>query len=90
MVEKETNFWKAPGGPVIDSMLPMQGAWVQSLVGELRSHIPHATQHCQKKEKMVVLIIDVRIVYHLALRCLALKKKNFHLKNFDLQIQNSC
>ena len=28
-----------PGGPVIDSMLPLQGLWVQSLVGELRS--PH-------------------------------------------------
>ena len=25
-----------------NSMLPMQGAWVQSLVGELRSHMPHS------------------------------------------------
>ena len=24
-------------------MLPMQGAWVQSLVGELRSHVLHNT-----------------------------------------------
>ena len=26
-----------PGGPVTDSMLPLQGAWVQSLGRELRS-----------------------------------------------------
>ena len=25
---------------MVDSMLPLQGAWVLSLVGELRSHIP--------------------------------------------------
>ena len=28
-----------PGGPVVDSMLPVQGVWVPSLVGELRSHV---------------------------------------------------
>ena len=27
------------GCPVVDFMLPMQGAWVQSLVKELRSHM---------------------------------------------------
>ena len=32
--------WDFPGGPVVDCMLPMQGAWVRSLVGELRSHMP--------------------------------------------------
>ena len=31
-----------PGGPVVRlSELPMQGAHVQSLVGELRSHMPN-------------------------------------------------
>ena len=29
-----------PGGPVVKTILPMQGALVWSLVGELRSHIP--------------------------------------------------
>ena len=29
-----------PGGPVADSLLPIQGAWVQSLVRELDSHMP--------------------------------------------------
>ena len=26
------------GGPVVNTVLPLQGAWIQSLVGELRSH----------------------------------------------------
>ena len=30
-----------------DSMLPLQGAWVHFLVGELRSHRPH----CASKKK---------------------------------------
>ena len=31
-----------PGGPVVKMLLlPMYGAWVQSLVRELRSYIPH-------------------------------------------------
>ena len=29
-----------PGLPVIKNLLPMQGTWVQSLVRELRSHMP--------------------------------------------------
>ena len=29
-----------PGGPMVKTLLPMQRAWVQSLVGELRSHMP--------------------------------------------------
>ena len=32
--------WDFPGGPVGKNLLPMQGTWVQSLVGELRP--PHA------------------------------------------------
>ena len=29
------------GGPVVKTLLAMQGIWVQSLVGELRSHMLH-------------------------------------------------
>ena len=29
-----------PGGPGVDSVLPVQGVWVPSLVVELRFHIP--------------------------------------------------
>lgn len=31
-----------PGGPVVDSALPTQEAWSQSLVGELKSCMPHS------------------------------------------------
>ena len=49
--QSNTNSWEAtskteledfPGSPVVkDSWLPLQEAWVQSLVGELRSHVLH-------------------------------------------------
>ena len=32
-------------------MLPLQGVWVQSPVGELRSHMPHSTAQKLKKKK---------------------------------------
>ena len=31
-----------PGGPVAKTVLSVQGAWVPSLVGELRSYMPHS------------------------------------------------
>ena len=34
--ESDTTYWRSSGQ---DSMLPLQGAWGQSLVGELRSHM---------------------------------------------------
>ena len=33
----DRQFGKFPGSPLV---IPWQGAWVQSVVGELRSHIP--------------------------------------------------
>ena len=33
--KQNTNLWDFPGGPLGDSTLPMQGAWVRYLVGEL-------------------------------------------------------
>ena len=43
-----------PGGPVVKTMLPLQGGRVQSLVRELRSHKPQgkATPPHQKKGKI--------------------------------------
>ena len=32
-----------PGDPVVKAGLPMQGAWIQSLVRELRPYVPHGT-----------------------------------------------
>lgn len=41
-----------PGGSVVDSLLPMQRAWVLSLIRELRSHMAHGmAQKKKKKEK---------------------------------------
>ena len=31
-------------------MLPLQGPWVRSLIGELRSHMPHGATEKKKKE----------------------------------------
>ena len=32
------------GDPVVKTLLPKLGAWVQSLVRKLRSHMPHAAK----------------------------------------------
>lgn len=41
-----------PGSPQnYDSMLPMQGAWVQSQAGEVTSHMPHGGKRKRKKKK---------------------------------------
>ena len=37
--EKKSDFRDFPGGPVVDFRLLLQEAWVQSLVGKLRSHM---------------------------------------------------
>ena len=34
-------FWGLPCGPLVKTLLQGQGLWVQSLVGELRSHMSH-------------------------------------------------
>ena len=38
-----------PGGPVAKAVLPLQGPRVQSLVGELGSHMPGSTATRNKK-----------------------------------------
>ena len=40
------------GGPVVKT-LPMQGAWVRSLIRELRSHMLHMAKHKTKEIKTV-------------------------------------
>ena len=42
--------WDFPAGPVVKT-LPLQGAWVQSLVRELRSHKPHGIATTKKMNK---------------------------------------
>ena len=45
-----------PGGPVVDSTLPMQGAWISSLARDLRSHILHGEA---KEERRVFLNVNI-------------------------------
>ena len=37
------DYCDFPGGPVVKIQTSTAGAWVQSLIRELRSYIPHAT-----------------------------------------------
>ena len=46
---KNTQHRDFPGDPVVKSVLLMQGAWVQFLVEELRSHMPHVETAKKKK-----------------------------------------
>ena len=47
---KTMSLWDFPGGPVVKgSMLPLQGARVRSLVGELRSYVLCGTAKNKKK-----------------------------------------
>lgn len=40
-----------PGDPVVKAGLPMQGAWIQSLVRELRPYVPHGTAKKKNADK---------------------------------------
>ena len=51
--------WRSSG---YDSELPMQGAWVQSLVRELGSQMPRST--AKKKKKRNQLIPSLVALYH--------------------------
>ena len=44
------NVWDFAGGPVVKTPLPLQGAWVQSLVGELKSLLLCGVAKKKKKQ----------------------------------------
>ena len=49
-----------PDGPVVDSILPTQGAWVWSLVRELRTHMPCSMGKKRKeKKKSKALVVEI-------------------------------
>ena len=48
---------RLPGGPVVKTMLPIQGVWVQSLVRELRSH--ELGSRTKKKENIKFLTVTI-------------------------------
>ena len=54
-------------------MLPTQGTWVQSLVGELRSHIPHDVAKKKKKKERNDIVTQ-------------LPKNQVHMGNMNLSI----
>ena len=41
-----------PDGPMVDSMFPVQGVWLQSLVGELRSCMLHSVAKKNPKKQL--------------------------------------
>ena len=53
---------KLPGSPVVKTPFSIQGAWVRSLVGDLRSHMPQLkiqeatmkTQHSQINKYILI------------------------------------
>ena len=59
-----------PGGPVVRTPLSLPKAWVLSLVGELRSHMPQdiakkKKKKCgeRKKQRRLTLIISLNPVF---------------------------
>ena len=50
---KETPWRDFPGDPVVKTALPMQGARVPFLLGELKSCIPYGTAEKKKKKRKI-------------------------------------
>ena len=49
---------RLPGGPVVKTMLPIQGVWVQSLVRDLRSH-ELGSRTKKKRENIKFLTVTI-------------------------------
>ena len=45
-----------PGGPMVKTLLSMQRTWVQSLVGELRSHMQCGAAKKKKKKNAYLTV----------------------------------
>ena len=54
---KMEDPWDFPGGPVVKTVLPSQGAWVGSLFRELQSCMP--AYHGQKNPKNHFVIFNM-------------------------------
>ena len=65
------KMWDFPGGPVVETALPVQGAEVQSLVRELTSHMPwYAAKKVKKKEKKIIKCVWERKANFMVLKYL--------------------
>ena len=55
LIQNKKQSRDFPGGPVVETALPVQGAEVQSLVRELTFHMPwYAAKKVKKKKKSKV------------------------------------
>ena len=59
---KNDQVWYFPGCPVVKIVLPMQGAQVESLVGELRSYMLHSAP--RKKTAKLKLVHTFKHTEH--------------------------
>lgn len=50
-----TNLCDFPNGPAVTTLLPLQGTWVRSLIGELISCMPHGMGKKKKKNNFTSL-----------------------------------
>ena len=56
-------FLEFPGSPVVRTLLPLQGAWVRPLVGELRSCMPQGMAKKIIFYDCVRITIDTLVLY---------------------------
>ena len=56
-LQKISISWDFLGGPEVKTLLSNRGAWVQSLVRELSSHMPRGEAKLKKKQTMLLLLL---------------------------------
>ena len=57
----KTTLRNFPGYPVVETLPPIQGAQVQYLAGELRSHMPHSAAKKQNSSFETALTFPIRL-----------------------------
>ena len=76
-----------PGGPVVkDSTVPMQGAWVKSLVGELRFCMLYSTAKKKKKKKSFIIMRNLNNEFSRITKITILKRKDERANNLNFYL----
>ena len=60
-LQKISISWDFLGGPEVKTLLSNRGAWVQSLVRELSSHMPRGEARLKKTKNHVVIVVVARL-----------------------------
>ena len=60
-LQKISISWDFLGGPEVKTLLSNRGAWVQSLVRELSSHMPRGEAKLKKKTNHVVIVVVAQL-----------------------------